>query len=156
EQYVDAFKANDIDATLLPRLTDQVLKDIGVGSAGHRLRMLGAVEALKTDQLSHQTTGQAEDANKTPRVAEPERRHLTVLFCDLVGSTELAAKLDPEQLRDLMQAYQGACREVIAQYDGHVAQYLGDGLMVYFGWPRAHEDDAPRAIRAGLEITESV
>ena len=78
------------------------------------------------------------------------------MFCDLVGSTALATKLDPEELRDLMQAYQRTCGEVIARYDGHVAQYLGDGLMVYFGWPRAHEDDAARAIRAGLEVTQAV
>ncbi len=85
-----------------------------------------------------------------------ERRQLTVMFCDLVGSTALTQKLDPESLRDLMQAYQQACRAVIDKYDGHVAQYLGDGLMVYFGWPKAHEDDAERAIRASLEIVEAV
>ena len=87
---------------------------------------------------------------------DAERRQLTVMFCDLVGSTVLAERLDPEELRDLMQAYQRACGEVITRYEGHVAQYLGDGLMVYFGWPRAHEDDAVRAIRAGLEMTEAV
>src|SRR6185436_4292097 len=89
-------------------------------------------------------------------VPDAERRQLTVMFCDLGGSTELATKLDPEQLRDLMQSYQRACGEVIARYDGHVAQYLGDGLMVYFGWPTAHEDDAVRAVSAGLEITQAV
>src|SRR5690349_8124276 len=78
------------------------------------------------------------------------------MFCDLVGSTALSERLDPEELRDLMQSYQHACREVVRGYEGHVAQYLGDGLMVYFGWPRAHEDDAVRAIRAGLEVTEAV
>ena len=78
------------------------------------------------------------------------------MFCDLVGSTALSERLDPEDLRDLMQAYQRTCGEVIARYDGHVAQYLGDGLMVYFGWPQAHEDDAVRAMRAGLEVTEAV
>ena len=78
------------------------------------------------------------------------------MFCDLVGSTDLTHKLDPEPLRELMQAYQQACREVIEHYDGHVAQYLGDGLMIYFGWPKAHEDDAERAVRAGLEIVDAV
>jgi len=87
---------------------------------------------------------------------DAERRQLTVLFCDLVGSTALAEQLDPEELRDLMQTYQRASGEVIARYEGHVAQYLGDGLMVYFGWPHAHEDDAVRAIRSGLEIVEAV
>src|SRR6476646_1979918 len=89
-------------------------------------------------------------------IADAERRQLTVMFCDLVGSTALAERLDPEELRDLMQTYQRACGEVIARYEGHVAQYLGDGLMVYFGWPRAHEDDAVRAIRAGLEVVNAV
>jgi class 3 adenylate cyclase len=87
---------------------------------------------------------------------EAERRQLTVLFCDLEGSTALAQKLDPEQLRDLMQAYQRACKDVIVRYEGHVAQYLGNGLMAYFGWPEAHENDAVRAIRAGLEVTHAV
>ena len=85
-----------------------------------------------------------------------ERRQLTVMFCDLVESTVLAERVDPEELRDLMQVYQRACRGVIEKYDGHVAQYLGDGLMVYFGWPRAHEDDAARAIHAGLEVARAV
>ncbi len=99
--------------------------------------------------------GYSSPATKAPR-ADAERRQLTVMFCDLVGSTALAERLDPEELRDLMQVYQRACGEVIAPYDGHVAQYLGDGLMVYFGWPRAHEDDAVRAIHAGLEIVDAV
>ena len=87
---------------------------------------------------------------------DAERRQLTVLFCDLVGSTALSERLDPEELRDLMQAYQRACGEVIERYEGHVAQYLGDGVMVYFGWPRAHEDDAVRAIRASLEVVDAI
>ena len=87
---------------------------------------------------------------------DAERRQLTVLFCDLVGSTALSQQLDPEQLRELMRVYQEACRQVIETYDGHVAQYLGDGLMVYFGWPHAHEDDAERAVRTSLEIIEAV
>ena len=89
-------------------------------------------------------------------ITDAERRQLTVMFCDLVGSTALSEQLDPEELRDLMQAYQRTCGEVIERYEGHVAQYLGDGLMVYFGWPRAHEDDAVRAIRAGLEVVNAV
>jgi class 3 adenylate cyclase/predicted ATPase len=87
---------------------------------------------------------------------EGERRQLTVMFCDLVDSTALAQRLDPEELRDLMQAYQRTCGQIVERYAGHVAQYLGDGLMVYFGWPKAHEDDAVRAVRAGLEVTEAV
>ena len=88
--------------------------------------------------------------------ASAERRQLTVMFCDLVGSTELSRKLDPEALRKLLQVYQRACGEAVDRYAGHVAQYLGDGLMVYFGWPRAHEDDAERAVRTGLDIVDAV
>src|SRR5215510_11549522 len=87
---------------------------------------------------------------------EAERRQLTVMFCDLVGSTALSAQLDPEELREVVRAYQQTCAEVIQRFDGHVAQYLGDGLLVYFGYPQAHEDDAQRAVRVGLEIIQAV
>ena len=91
-----------------------------------------------------------------PRPADAERRQLTVLFCDLVGSTALSAQLDPEELREVVRAYQDTCAKVIARFDGHIAQYLGDGLLVYFGYPLAHEDDAQRAVRAGLGIIEAL
>src|SRR2546425_5489646 len=87
---------------------------------------------------------------------EGERRQLTVMFCDLVGSTALSGQLDPEELREVIRAYQEACAGVIHRYEGHIAQYLGDGLLVYFGYPLAHEDDAPRAVRAGLGIVEKL
>src|SRR5919199_5497223 len=87
---------------------------------------------------------------------EAERRQLTVLFCDVVGSTALSAQLDPEELREVVRAYQATCAQVIARFDGHIAQYLGDGLLVYFGYPRAHEDDAQRAVRTGLGIVEAL
>ena len=87
---------------------------------------------------------------------DAERRQLTVLFCDLVGSTALSAQLDPEDLREVVRAYQDTCAKVIARFEGHIAQYLGDGLLVYFGYPLAHEDDAQRAVRAGLGIVEAV
>src|SRR5262244_1479738 len=94
----------------------------------------------------------------TPRTrpVEAERRQLTVLFCDLVDSTALAGQLDPEELREVVQAYQATCAEVIQRFDGHIAQYLGDGLLIYFGYPHAHEDDAQRAVRASLGIIEAV
>jgi class 3 adenylate cyclase len=92
----------------------------------------------------------------TPRSADAERRQLTVLFCDLVDSTVLASQLDPEELRQVVQAYQATCAKVIARFEGHIAQYLGDGLLVYFGYPLAHEDDAQRAVRAGLGIIEAL
>ena len=85
-----------------------------------------------------------------------ERRQLTVLFCDLVGSTALSAQLDPEELREVVRAYQDTCAKVIARFEGHIAQYLGDGLLVYFGYPLAHEDDAQRAVRAGLGMIEAL
>ena len=87
---------------------------------------------------------------------EAERRHLTVMFCDLVGSTELSQRLDPEDLRLLVASFQGACNAAISRYDGYVARYMGDGLLVYFGYPVAHEDDAERAVRAGLDVVEAV
>jgi class 3 adenylate cyclase len=91
-----------------------------------------------------------------PVTVEAERRQLTVMFCDLVDSTALAGRLDPETLREVVRAYQQACAAVISGFDGHIAQYLGDGLLVYFGYPEAHEDDAPRAVRAGLGIVDAV
>jgi class 3 adenylate cyclase len=90
------------------------------------------------------------------RPPEAERRQLTVLFCDLVDSTALASQLDPEEWREVVRAYQETCAKVIARFEGHVAQYLGDGLLVYFGYPQAHEDDAPRAVRAGMGIVEAM
>src|SRR3989442_8751517 len=99
---------------------------------------------------------QAEPHSAAPRRPEAERRQLTVLFCDLVDSTVLASQLDPEDLREVVRAYQETCAKVIARFDGHIAQYLGDGLLVYFGYPQAHEDDAQRAVRAGLGMVEAL
>ncbi len=104
---------------------------------------------------------QASDEQRTPsgpvrNSPEAERRQLTVMFCDLVGSTDLSGKLDPEDLREVVRAYQKTAAEVIERYEGHIAQYLGDGLLIYFGWPRAHEDDAPRALHSGLGIVEAI
>ena len=156
-QYIEVFTENDVDLEALRLLTDAELEKVGV-SLGHRKKLLKAIAELNGSLAPARGTlaSQTESAAQASASAEAERRQLTVMFCDLVGSTELSTKLDPEQLRDLMQAYQRTCGEVIARYDGHVAQYLGDGLMVYFGWPRAHEDDAARAIRAGLEVMQAV
>src|SRR6266511_6301918 len=98
---------------------------------------------------------QEASAPVAPRVPEAERRQLTALFCDVVDSTVLARQLDPEDLREVVRAYQEACAKVIARFEGHIAQYLGDGLLVYFGYPLAHEDDAQRAVRAGLGMVEA-
>jgi class 3 adenylate cyclase/predicted ATPase len=154
-QYAEAFEAHDVDMGLLPQIDDQALKDIGVASTGHRLRIRSAIAALDSAAVARPSKPDSTTAQQ-PTVAPAERRQLTVMFCDLVGSTALSQRLDPEALRELLRGYQQACGAVIDKYAGHVAQYLGDGLMIYFGWPRAHEDDAERAVRAGLEIVEAV
>jgi len=148
-RYAAVFAENAIDFDVLRTLSEEDLRELGL-VLGDRRRLLQAITALGTNTVS-----------STPDVGEVrgpsgERRQLTVMFCDLVGSTALAERLDPEELRDLMQAYQRACRGVVEKYDGHVAQYLGDGLMIYFGWPQAHEDDVVRAVRAGLELSDAV
>jgi predicted ATPase/class 3 adenylate cyclase len=152
-QYAQVFVDNDIDLGLIARLSEQDLKELGVSSMGHRKKLLTAIEERNDATVA--APSPTETAPSLP-TDTAERRHLTVMFCDLLGSTELSQKLDPEALRELMRSYQQCCGAVIDKYDGHVAQYLGDGLMTYFGWPRAHEDDAERAIRAGLEIAEAV
>src|SRR6266446_960389 len=101
-------------------------------------------------------TGQGARLSTDHAAPEAERRQLTVMFCDLVDSTVLSGRLDPEDLREVVRAYQTTCAEVIQRFDGHIAQYLGDGLLVYFGYPQAHEDDAQRAVRAGLGIVEAM
>ena len=150
-RYAVAFEENRLSVEQLPSLTHELLKEIGVTAVGDRLTLLDAA------QNTHDAPAPAKpDVAARTVTPEAERRQLTVMFCDLVGSTALSGKLDPEDLRALMAAYQKACGAVVGRYEGHVAQYLGDGLMVYFGWPQAHEDDAQRAVRAGLEIVTAV
>jgi class 3 adenylate cyclase/predicted ATPase len=151
ERYAPAFYANEIDATLLPRLTAEDLKDLGVDLVGHRRRLLDAIAALGAE--SAPVTSPPRGA---PFEATAERRQLTVMFCDLVGSTALSARLDPEDLREVIGAYQRAVTDSVAQFAGFVAKYMGDGVLVYFGWPQAHEDDAERAVRAGLGVIDAV
>ena len=143
-QYAAAFEANDIDVDVLHTLTEQDLQALGV-SLGNRKRLL---EALKHAESPTALAGTSP--------AEGERRQLTVMFCDLVGSTALSEKLDPEELRGLLHEYRTRCGEVIARYEGFVARYVGDGILTYFGWPKAHEQDAERALRAALEIVQAV
>jgi class 3 adenylate cyclase/predicted ATPase len=158
-QYAQTFAENHIDYGTLADLTDDDLKSLGL-SLGHRKRLLKAIQALAAPQ---QPGGAPSAASKqaavTPSAAanpEPEVRQITVIFCDLVGSTELSEKLDPEDLRALIDAYRKTCDAAVRQYDGQVANYAGDGLMAFFGWPRAHEDDAIRAVHAGLAILSEV
>src|SRR5690242_18618866 len=161
EQYEAAFRENDVDGEVLPTLTDEELKNIGVSSLRHRRRLLEAIANLQGDGTSSQATEPSGDHEASTSADDAvssggERRQLTVMFCDLVGSTALSEKLDPEELRDLLHAYRTLCGDVIARYDGFVARYVGDGILTYFGWPAAHEDDAERAVRAALEIVQTV
>ena len=157
-QYAEAFERNAVDLNIAKELTQQDLRDLGVEALGHRKLLLHAIADLNGAQAPAATPQAVQDQLPSQRSlsAAAERRQLTVLFCDLVGSTELAQRLDPEALRELMQAFRRTCTEVINRYGGHVAQYLGDGLMVYFGWPQAHEDDAERSLRTALEIVQTL
>jgi len=150
--HADGFAKNGIGEDVLRELTDADLRELGL-NLGDRKRLLRAIAALGAG-LTEDRAEAPEQAPAVPR--EAERRQLTVLFCDLVGSTELATRLDPEDLRELMRTYQAACAEVIRRFEGHLAKYLGDGVVAYFGWPQAHEDDAERAVRAGLVLVEAI
>src|ERR1700720_1673080 len=153
ERYVSAFRDNDIDAEVLPKLTAEDLISIGVTSVGHRRKLLDAIASLGMAVPAAVVTAPALGA---PAQVDAERRQLTVMFCDLVGSTALSARLDPEDLREVIAAYHRAVDGVFARFDGFVAKYMGDGVLVYFGYPRAHEDDAERAVRAGLGTIDAV
>ncbi len=152
EQYQHAFRESDVDAAVLPELTADDLTALGVTSVGHRRKLLAAIAALRA---TAQSAPDVVSASRTAIVGA-ERRQLTVMFCDLVGSTALASRLDPEDLREVISAYQSCVTEVISRYDGFVAKYMGDGVLVYFGYPRAHEDDAERAVRAALGVIDAV
>jgi hypothetical protein len=150
-QYEALFRASEIDADILPELTEVDLEKLGV-PLGHRKRLLRAISGLAAAETlaapSAPTSSKPQDA--------AERRQLTVMFCDLVGSTALSVRFDPEELREEIRAYQNAVSGVVARYDGFVAKFMEDGVLAYFGYPRAHEDDAERAVRAGLEIAAAV
>src|SRR5262245_18135447 len=160
EQYEPVFRDNDVDAEVLPELTADDLISIGVTSVGHRRKLLAAITALKGEPARASHSGKLEQvpaSSTPPRTArDAERRQLTVMFCDLVGSTELSIQLDPEDLREVIAAYHRAVAEIVRSFDGFVAKYMGDGVLIYFGYPRAHEDDAERAIRAGLGMIDAV
>jgi class 3 adenylate cyclase len=151
-QYADAFETNDLDIDLLGQVDDQLLKDIGVSSAGHRLRIRNAIAKLRQQEKSVSSSDAATDAASV----SAERRQVTVMFSDLVGSTALSARMDPEDLREVISAYQKCVAETVQRFGGFVAKYMGDGVLVYFGYPQAHEDDAERAVRAGLELVAAV
>ena len=153
--YVPIFVENGIDLDSLILLTETDLEKLGV-LLGHRRKLLKAIAELSAGSPSLTPPLHTRPRLGTLSSTDGERRQLTVLFCDLVGSTELARRLDAEDLAALMREYRAACTEVVTRYEGNVAQHLGDGVMVYFGWPRAHEDDPERAVRAALEIVAKV
>jgi class 3 adenylate cyclase/tetratricopeptide (TPR) repeat protein len=154
ERYETAFAENEVGSEDLCHLTAEDLDGLGVAAIGHRRRLLVAIAKLREDAASARTARPTDDHLASTFAGE--RRQLTVMFCDLVGSTALSEKLDPEELRSLLHAYRTLCGEVIARYDGFVARYVGDGILTYFGWPSAHEEDAERAARAALEIVHTV
>jgi class 3 adenylate cyclase len=156
QQYEAAFRDNAIDAAILPELTTDDLKDLGVNLVGHRRKLLAAIAALQSDVGESPLPNPPPPAGEGRVGAQAERRQLTVMFCDLVGSTALSSRLDPEDLREVIGAYHRAVAEIVAGFDGFVAKYMGDGVLVYFGYPRAHEDDAERAVRAGLASIDAV
>jgi class 3 adenylate cyclase/predicted ATPase len=162
DDYAEAFVENGVDGELLRELTNEDLKDLGVARLADRKRLLKAIEELAGEG------GQEQHEDAVPASSEAERRQLTVMFCDLAGSTALSTRLDPEDYREVIRTYQDACagvvarydgyvaKGVVARYDGYVAKFMGDGVLAYFGWPRGHEDDAGRAISAGLGIVQTV
>jgi class 3 adenylate cyclase len=155
-QYAQRFAENDISFVILPDLTDQDLEKIGIASLGHRRLLLRAIAELDSVERG---TAKAASAAAAPAVAPheiAERRQVTVMFSDLVGSTALSARMDPEDLREVISAYQKCVAETVQRFGGFVAKYMGDGVLVYFGYPQAHEDDAERAVRAGLELIQAV
>jgi class 3 adenylate cyclase len=154
-QYAQRFAENDISFGILPHLTDQDLKELGVASLGHRRQLLSAIAGLSGVHKGTARQASATEAAITPSDTA-ERRQITVMFSDLVGSTALSARMDPEDLRDIISAYQKCVAETVRRFSGFVAKYMGDGVLVYFGYPEAHEDDAERAVRAGLELVAAI
>ena len=163
-KYEAAFRENEIDETVLPNLTAEDLKDLGVSIVGHRRKILDAIAALRSEASAKTPSIAAAIAPPSAAVATAvplaeavgERRYLTVMFCDLVGSTAISAQLDPEEWRDLVGAYLDAASAAVAEMGGRVAKKLGDGILALFGYPQAHENDAERAARASLAIQRAL
>jgi class 3 adenylate cyclase len=159
QQYEGAFRDNEISERVLPSLTAEDLKEIGVGPVGHRRMLLEVIAALRTDGGGKAHSAEAVPPSAAPSVSpedRAERRQVTVMFSDLVGSTALSARMDPEDLREVISAYQKCVAETVQRFGGFVAKFMGDGVLVYFGYPQAHEYDAERAVRAGLELVAAV
>jgi len=151
-KYAEAFVENGVDLRALPHLSEDDLKELGV-LLGHRRILLAAIASLQDPKRARQGK---EPASEPLSRSEAERRQLTVMFVDLVGSTELSVRLDPEDLREVIRSYQIAVAGEVTRYEGHVAKFMGDGVLIYFGYPTAHEDDAERAVRASLAVRQAV
>ncbi|MGY3355069.1 class 3 adenylate cyclase [Bradyrhizobium sp. GM0.4] len=156
ERYEQAFRENAIDEAILSKLTAEDLRDLGVTAVGHRRILFDAIAALRADSFRDPAQHSVEPDRSVGKAPEAERRQLTVMFVDLIGSTALSARLDPEELRDIIGSYHRRCAEVITRSGGFVAKYLGDGVLAYFGYPQAQEEDAEQAVRAGLALIEAV
>jgi class 3 adenylate cyclase len=154
-QYAGAFDANEIGMDLLRQVDDRMLKDIGVSIGGHRLRIRNAIAKLATAPVAEVNLSPITPEHGTT-AASAERRQLTVMFCDLVGSTALSARLDPEDLRGIITVYHRCCTELVERNGGFVAKYMSDGVLAYFGYPQAHEHDVERAVRTGLALVDAV
>src|SRR5579863_1894281 len=156
EQYEAAFCDNEIDDAVLPSLTAEDLKDLGVGVIGHRRKLLDAIAAVRAEASAPTQLSDAPLVIGKAAKDAAERRQVTVMFSDLVGSTALSTRMDPEDLREVISAYQRCVAATVRHFGGFVARYMGDGVLVYFGYPQAHEDDAERAVRAGLALIDAV
>src|SRR5215475_613699 len=158
-KYEAAFRENEIDETVLSSLTAEDLKELGVSALGHRRKLLDAIAALRADASVKVSSADVPSSSSTTSISpedRAERRQVTVMFSDLVGSTALSTRMDPEDLREVIAAYQRCVAETVQRFGGFVAKYMGDGVLVYFGYPQAHEDDPERAVRAGLELIQAV
>ncbi|ANW02050.1 hypothetical protein LMTR13_19635 [Bradyrhizobium icense] len=161
-QYESVFRDNDVDAETLPSLTADDLRELGIASLGHRKKLLSAIAALSPtlgknlEEDRGPPPAEASASRPSTKTRPAERRHLTVMFVDLVGSTALSVRLDPEELREILAAYHKAVAAEVDRFEGYIAKLMGDGVLVYFGWPQAHEDEAERAVRSGLAIVEAV
>jgi class 3 adenylate cyclase len=159
-QYEAAFRENNIDDTVLPNLTAEDIKDLGIATVGHRRKLLDAIAVLRADSRAPPPASPSAPPSTAAAMPVPEavgeRRHVTVMFCDLVDSTGIAARLDAEEWRDLVGAYLDAASAAVTEMGGKVAKRLGDGLMALFGYPMAQENDAERAVRAALAIQRAL
>jgi class 3 adenylate cyclase len=156
ERYEAAFRENAIDDTVLPSLTAEDLKDLGVSLVGHRRKLLDAIAALRAEANAKTPPYDAVATVDRSTTDTAERRQVTVMFCDLVGSTALSARMDLEDLREVISGYQTCVAEAVRRFDGFVAKYMGDGVLVYFGYPQAHEDDPERSVHAALDVVAAV